>query len=201
MTGHTFVSTEQNGMYMKCKFGDTAKKEQCHFTTVKGMEMQYSALDRKRAAVVRSLQECLGFPSNVDLANAINYNIVGNCQLNQRNIRIANKIFVPSVAAVKGKSTKQWNKMQHLDVVTDLPKEILDMYQEGRLGHQYNFCEQVHLFHSNITTHWINTLLPIASNENKQVVNVMQHIIDQYKLRGFKISTVHGDNEFTGMDE
>ena len=61
------------------QIGDTAKMEQCHLTTVKGMEMQYLALDQKYTAAVRSLQECLGFPSDVDLANAINCSVVGNC--------------------------------------------------------------------------------------------------------------------------
>ena len=54
------------------QIGDSAKTEQCHFTTVKGIEMQYSALDWKRAVAVRSLQECLGYPSDVDLANVMN---------------------------------------------------------------------------------------------------------------------------------
>ena len=55
----------------------------------------------------RGLQERLGFPSDIDLANAIDYNIVGNCQLNQRDIQIANNIFGPSIAAIKGKSTRR----------------------------------------------------------------------------------------------
>ena len=92
---------------------DGAKMAECHaLTTVKETEMQYSALDRKCAEAVRSLKERLGFPSDIDLANAIDYNIVGNCQLNQRDIQIANKIFGPSVAAIKGKSTRRQNKMK-----------------------------------------------------------------------------------------
>ena len=32
-------------------------------------------------------------------------------------------------------------------------------------------------------------------------MNIIQSIIDKYKLRGFEILTVHGDNEFSRMDK
>ena len=41
----------------------------------------------------------------------------------------------------------------------------------------------------------------IASLTNKQVVNDMQRIIDQYSKHSFTITTVHGDNEFDDMND
>ena len=57
--------------------GETTENEHYYFTTVKGMEMLYSALDQKRTIVVLCLQESLGFPIDIDLANDIDYNILG----------------------------------------------------------------------------------------------------------------------------
>lgn len=54
--------------------------------------MHYSVLYRKRAMAVQSLQEQLGFPSDVDLSNTIDYNILRTCQFNCRDIKITNKM-------------------------------------------------------------------------------------------------------------
>lgn len=71
------------------------------------MEIQYSGLVWKHVIVDWCLQEYLGFPSDIDLANAIDYNILSTCQFNRREIKIMYKIHGSSVAVVKGKSTKK----------------------------------------------------------------------------------------------
>ena len=76
------------------------------------MEIQYSTLDQKKEMVVRALQGCIWFSSDVNLANVIEYNILGTCQYNQQDIRMANKIRVPSIAALIEKRKKCQNKMK-----------------------------------------------------------------------------------------
>ena len=138
---------------------------------------------------------------NKDLANAIDYNILRNCQLNQRDIQIANNIFGPSVAAIKGKSIRQQNKMKRSDIITDLPQEILDAYEKVHLDINIMFVNKCAYFTA-ISKHiGLIYCVPIASRENKQVADAMQRIIDQYRSRRFKVTTVNGDNEFKGMDK
>jgi hypothetical protein len=61
--------------------------------TVKGESAHFSAIDCRRAAKVRDLQEGLACPSDFDLANAIEHNVIGNnpfekrCPHSQENIR------------------------------------------------------------------------------------------------------------------
>ena len=150
---------------------------------------------------VQSLQKCLGFPNDVNLANAIDYNIIGTFQFNHRDICIANKIYGPSIASLKGKSTRQWNKIQHLDVVTDIPKEIMDLYGKVHLDIEIMFINKCVYFtailqHIRLIHCWV-----ISVHESKWVVNVMEHIIDMYCKRGFEITTVHGNNEFGELND
>ena len=94
----------------------------------------FSELDCKRAKAVRELQEKLGFPSYVDLARAIEYNVLGTYQFNRRDIRITNKIFGSSKAAIEGKSTQRKSKMDRQDqVVEDVPPEVLNEYRNVHL--------------------------------------------------------------------
>jgi len=74
--------------------------------TVKGESIHFSAIDCRRAAKVWELQEILGCPSDVDLANAVEHNVIGNNSFTRRDIRIAKKIFGPDVPAMKGKTVK-----------------------------------------------------------------------------------------------
>ena len=83
---------------------------------------------------MRELQERLGFPSDVTLANAIEYNVLGTCQYIRRDIRIANKIFGPSKGSLKGKSTACKGKMDTQDrVMEDVPPEVINEYRNVHL--------------------------------------------------------------------
>ena len=165
------------------------------------MEMQYSALDQKRTIAVQSLQECLGFHSNINLENAIDWNIPGTCQFNQRDIQIANKIYGPSVAAIKGKSTKCPNKMDRPDILTEIPKEIMDAYKKVHLDINIMFANDCAYFTA-ISQHiGLIHCCVIASRNNKWVVSAMQLIINQYSKHGFAITTIHRDNKFEQLDD
>ena len=91
--------------------------------------------------------------------------------------------------------------MKQSDIITDLPKEILDAYKKLHLDINIMFINKYAYFTA-ISKHiGLIHCCPIASQDNKQVTNVMQRIIDQYRLWGFKVTTVDGDNEFAGMDK
>ena len=120
------------GVYL----GDGRPEEMCYaFSTVDGKKALFSQLDCKRAEAVRNLQERLGYPSDVDLANAIEYNVLGTCEFNRRDIRIANKIFGPNRGAIRGKWNKRPNKMERpgVEIATDVPEEVLSEYRDIHL--------------------------------------------------------------------
>ena len=108
-----FAKTSK-GLYCM-ELHDEEEKETCFFATIKGKMAMFLELDQKQAKAVRELQERLGFPSDIDLAKAIDYNTLGTCQFNRRDIRIANLIFGPCRAAIEGKSTQRKNKMDQQD--------------------------------------------------------------------------------------
>ena len=73
------------------------------------------AVDRTRAKAVREMQEVLASPSDYDLANAIENNVVGATPFTRRDVRIASIIHGPDVAGMKGKSVKRPSKMPNPD--------------------------------------------------------------------------------------
>jgi hypothetical protein len=102
--------------------------------TVKGESAHFSAIDCRRAAKVRGLQEALACPSDVDLANAIEHNVIGNNPFTRRDVRIAKKIFGPDVPAMKGKTVKRKSKMPQEDDISDIPASIIKEYSKVHLA-------------------------------------------------------------------
>ena len=151
---------------------------------------------------MRSLQRRIGFPpSDNDLANAIDYNVVGNCQFNQRDIRIANKIHGKSVAELKGKSTKRKAKMSRIDMKRDVPKEIMDAYQKIHLDIDI-MCVNKVAYLTTISEHIrMTNCVPIKGGEKSRVSDAIERIIEQYNQRGFQVRSMFGDNESRPLKE
>jgi hypothetical protein len=100
--------------------------------TVKDEQSKFSSIDCTRAEAIRKLQEVLACPSDFDLANTVEHNVIGNNPFIRRDVRIAKQIYGPDVAALKGKTVKQQRKMPREDEANDIPpliaKEYCDAY-------------------------------------------------------------------------
>ena len=101
--------------------------------TVEDNEAGFSTIDRTRAKAVREMQEVLASPSDYDLANAIENNVVGATPFTRRDVRIASIIHGPDVAGMKGKSVKRPSKMPNPDEVRDIPQHIVKNYSKVSL--------------------------------------------------------------------
>ena len=113
-----YVHNRHDGSYMKytrCPrtnlytyvVGEAKENKVLLHATVEDNEERFSLIDRTRAKAVREMQEVLASPSDYDLANAIENNVVGATPFTRRDVRIANIIHSRDIAGMKGKSTKR----------------------------------------------------------------------------------------------
>ena len=79
------------------------------------------------------MQQVLALPSNYDVANAIENNVVGPTPFTRRDVRINDIIHGRDVAALKGKSTMRQSKMPNQDEVRDVPEYIVKNYSKVSL--------------------------------------------------------------------
>jgi hypothetical protein len=105
-------SCTSNGMYCIDINTDENSQVVMAHQTVKGESAYFSAIDCRRAAKIRELQEILACPSDIDLANAVEHNVIGNNPFTRRDIRIAKKIYGPDVPAMKGRLLRERAKCQ-----------------------------------------------------------------------------------------
>jgi hypothetical protein len=121
-----------NGMYCLDIGSNNNKPYVMAIQTVKDEQSKFSNIDCTRAEAIHKLQEVLACPSEFDLTNAVEHNIIGNNPFTRRDVRIAKQIYGPDVAALKGKTVKQQSKMPREDEANDIPplmaKEYCDIY-------------------------------------------------------------------------
>jgi hypothetical protein len=103
-----------NGMYC-LDIGSNNDPHVMAIQTIKDEQSKFSNIDCTWAEGVQKLQEVLACPSDYDLANAVEHNIIGNTPFTRRDVRIAKQIYGPDVAALKGKTVKQQSKMPRED--------------------------------------------------------------------------------------
>ena len=176
-----FDKTRNNLYCLSVFHGDV--QECCFVTTVAGVEIEYSGLDRRRAKAVRSLQKRIGFPSDNNLANTIDYNVVGNCQFNRRDIRIANKIHGKSVAKLKEKLSKRKAKMFRIDMKRDVPKTIMDAYRKTHFNIDIMYVNKV-AYLTAISEHIrMTNCIAIKGREKNRMSDAIERIIEQYNQR------------------
>ena len=98
--------------------------------TVEGESDNVSQINQTGAKVIREIQQVLASPSNYDLANVIENNVVRSTPFTRRDVRIANIIHGCDIAGMKGITTKKPSKMPNPDEVRDVPQHIVKNYSK-----------------------------------------------------------------------
>ena len=92
--------------------------------TVEEAKSKYTPNEVTRASRAREVQSLIGHPSYRDILRIVDRHLLKNISITRRDVVVAEDIFCPSVACLKGKTTRR--KTPHADVVTlTIPPEIL----------------------------------------------------------------------------
>ena len=193
-----FVPTS-NGMYCLDVGPDN---EPCVMAvqTVKDEQSKFSNIDCTRAEAVRKLQEVLACPSDYDLANAVENNVIGNTPFTRRDVRIAKQIYGPDVAALKGKTVKQQSKMPREDESKDIPPYIAKEYHDVHLS--------IDVMHVNGITFLISFSKHIGliqsycirkSNKQKYLDGILAMLIMYRSRQPLQVTTMEADGAFEAI--
>ncbi|OEU05712.1 hypothetical protein FRACYDRAFT_258571 [Fragilariopsis cylindrus CCMP1102] len=165
--------------------------------TVKGESAHFSAIDCRRAAKVRDLQEALACPSDFDLANAIEHNVIGNSPFTRRDVRIAKQIFGPDVPAMKGKTVKNKSIMPREDDVTDIPSFIMKEYSNIHLAIDIMHINGIKFLISHSKHIGLIQTYCVRKNNRDAILACILKIVQTYKSRSvFKVVTIEADGAF-----
>lgn len=159
-------------------------------TTVKGQKEFYSDLDVRRAKAARKLQEVLGYPSTKAFLRMIDNNMIKNCAVTRRDVKISNDIYGVNANIVKGKSVRQQPPHVREDILP-VPPDILERYGDITLAIDVYHINGIRFFRS-ISRHLMfRTTQAIADAKAgtlfKQVKRVPQRVQGGADLRRQRI--------------
>ena len=186
---------QPNGLYY-LPVEEDGKSPVVLMTTVAGQKSKFSELDCKRAEAARELQARMGFPSDRDLIFAIEHNIIRDCSITRRDVKMAKIIYGPNVNSLKGKSKHRKSKLQREDTATNLPSYILKRYWEIALG-----IDVVHMngmpFLLSISKHIkFIQIVCLRKLTMKNYLEAIQKMRSGYQLRGFHVRCIFADRAF-----
>jgi hypothetical protein len=190
-------SKTPNGMYCINIESDGDNQVVLAHQTVKGESAHFSAIDCRRAAKVRDLQEILACPNDNDLANAIEHNVIGNNPFTRRDVRIAKKIFGPDVPAMKGKTVKRKSKMPREDDISSIPPNIIKEYSNVHLSIDVMHVNGIRFLISHSKHIGLLQTYCVRKSNREAILDSILKMIQAYRSRGvFTVVTIEADGAF-----
>eukprot|EP00957_Ditylum_brightwellii_P102246 7794328-Ditylum_brightwellii.AAC.1 len=90
---------------------------------------QFSTRLVEDAQKARELQAMLAYPSDIDFKTVVKSNMLKNFSVKAEDIDMANKIYRPSVASLKGRTTHKKGETVVTDY-TEVPRNVLRNHQK-----------------------------------------------------------------------
>jgi hypothetical protein len=189
----------KNGMYC-LDVGSSDDPQVMAIQTVEDEESKYSNIDCARAKAVRKLQEVMACPSDFDLANAVEHNIIGNNPFTRRDVRIAKDIYGPDVPALKGKTVKRQSKMPREDEINDIPPYISKEYCDVHLSIDVMFVNGITFLISFSKHICLIQAYVIRKNNKQKYLDGILAMLRMYRSRHpIRVVSIEADGAFESV--
>ena len=120
---------------------------------------------------------------------------IQNCPVRVEDINIAENIFGPDMATLKGKSTRKTPKPVLQDWI-ELPKEILEKHSKIELCMDTMYVNGVGLMTAIDRTIKYRSVEYIESKEPQEHLRALSAIVNRYNKAGYYVNMVYCDWEF-----
>ena len=191
-----------NGMYCLDIGAEGEQAQVMAVQTVEDEKAKYSRIDCTRAEAIRKLQQVLACPSDVDLANAVEHNIIGPSPFTRRDVHIAKKIYGPDVPSLKGKTVKRQSKMPREDEMSDLPPYIDKEYRDVYLSVDVMHVNGI-MFLISFSKHigLIQTYCIRRNNKEKFLGGILSMLRLYRSRHPFRVVNIEADGAFESIRE
>ena len=141
------------------------------------------------------MQAALGWPSTQFFKNIVSGNLVTNCPITTDDIARANHIYGTPIPHLQGKMTR--HKPQPVKIQTmPIPAPILQHYPNIQLYTNFVYINNKPFLHTKSSKLQFTTIQPSSDRSTNSIIQGLKTVINLYQKRGFKVTDIHGDNEF-----
>ena len=137
-------------------------------------------------------------PSDEDLSNAIENNVIGNNNFTRRDVINANKLFGSDIVSLKGKTVRRKSKLPREDATIRIPPAIIEHFKEG-------ITLSIDIMHVNkvsflvLKSYHLNyyQCILIWKKGEEYILTAIEQMCNKYKQRRvFKVTQIEGNGAF-----
>jgi hypothetical protein len=151
---------------------------------VKQNEDGYSQHQLEQARLAKDLYTKVGHPSQQDFKAMVASGTILNCPITVGDVMRAEKIYGPSIAALKGKTVRRSPEKAVTDFI-EITKQILKANASVSLLADAFFVNTIPAMISR--TIKFTTTENIPTRTTKQLVAAVKHVLSIYTKRGFHV--------------
>ena len=166
--------------------------------TVSGNKVGFTKRAIKGAETARTLYSTLSFPSWNDYKWMIRSNQIKDCPVTVADVDIAYQIWGKNIAALKGKTTRRKPAPVATDYVK-IPKEFLNLHGDVFLTLDIFFVNKIPFLLTLSRKICYTTVQHLAGRTVSQIFQSFKEVYQHYLRRGFRVTTVHADGEFSPL--
>ncbi len=174
----------------------TKPQEQAAFMEmVAENKSNHTKAECQRAKRARDLLWALGFPSIVDLKKIVHVNSIMDCPVTTQDVDLAEKIYGPDVASIKGKTTHKKPPPARSDIVA-IPPELHAAQRDVDLCFDAMFVNQIPFLTSVSKQTPFRRADPLPSQSTKVHVQCLESLFALCEQSEHPIRSLHFDREF-----
>jgi hypothetical protein len=163
-------------------------------STVKDNMEGYTKREIEGAMKARKFLHAIGCPSVDNLKHIIRSNLIKNCPVTTKDVKLAEEIFGADIASLKGKTTRQTPKAV-VDELIEIPQEIKDR-DDLTLCMDLMYVNKMPVFTSIDKTFRFRAAVNLANRTKDELFKALDAVLRQYNKAGYRIESIHCDQEF-----
>ena len=170
-------------------FYDPKRAEFSFMVTVDDNMKMFSKRQIVGAEKARNLHGGLAFPSDLDFKWILKSNQVQECPVTTEDAGVAQKVWGPSVASLKGKTTRQTPPAVQTDII-EIPTEIRELHRLVTLSIDVFFVNKIPFFMTLSRKICFSTVTHLANRKISTIFAALKSIFMYYLQKGFQIMTI-----------
>lgn len=190
-----FKASENGLYYLKLKY---AREINNMVTTINENRKAFTLRQFERAKLVRKLYHIVGTPTVENFKSLIRMNAILDCPITAKDVKIAEAIFGPAIAALKGKSTRPKTKPVIKDEIK-IPKEIKETHKDIELCIDIMFVNGMKMLTCIDRQIKYRIVIALMSSIQENLFKAIDEITRLYNSANFNIKIIYIHGEFKAL--
>jgi AAA ATPase containing von Willebrand factor type A (vWA) domain len=164
--------------------------------TVSENERMYRRRDVEMAKAAMNVSKLLFHPAQSKFEKIVSGNFVTNLPISLADVRRSEKIYGPAVPSIKGRTTRRQPEAVQDLVPVGIPREMYNEYKHTTLCLDFFYVNKLIVMHAisrKLQHRWVCFPESRSMKHMKKNFDMLRRV---YHSRGFRVVTVHADEEF-----